>query len=411
MARGFDFCCGIAVDMDLPSERLQRREVAEIAAVRLACDPRQPVASVNRASAAFAQAAFAIVHSSLRDGAKHEAAERWEVEKERHHQLHDVQAHQPRESARTGHTGESPVSGRYQATSKSDSFRLVAIKERRAGMALQNRSEFPRQVDGIADACIHALPAHGTVDVRCIAQQKRAALAKMFSNTMVDPVGREPVHALDVDTHPLKHSRAHIIPGKILALVFRFVAQGTDQPGTPFVLQWEDGEKIGPVQTDVDLPIHHWSAAFHVGDIEDVTVFAAAKWNLEGLARGGVRAVASRNIGGPARLGCSVRAFQACENVAFCLLKSGEFRLARNFDTSGGQARDQQTFVLILRKDQRIGERAESGAHVAKDEARDILPGSPEMNSGSLPPALDDRVSDPHLAVKLERAGLDNQGP
>ena len=85
----------------------------------------------------------------------------------------------------------------------------------------------------------------------CAASPSRNArpLAEPIGDPMMHAVGREPVHALDVDAHPLDHALAHIVPRQVLVLVFGLlIAHRADEPRAAFVLQRKDGKKIGRVQ-------------------------------------------------------------------------------------------------------------------------------------------------------------------
>ena len=92
----------------------------------------------------------------------------------------------------------------------------------------------------------------------CAASPSRNArpLRKLIGDPMVHAVGREPVHALDVDAHPFDHALAHVVPRQVVVLVLGVLAHCADQPRAPVALQREDGEKIGRVQRDVQLAVH-----------------------------------------------------------------------------------------------------------------------------------------------------------
>jgi hypothetical protein len=70
-----------------------------------------------------------------------------------------------------------------------------------------------------------------------------------------------------------------------------------------------------------------------------------------------MRAVAARNVGGLACTYRSIRPFQAGEHTAVRVRKVHELGVALDLDPALGQAIDQQPFVLVLRKDQRVRER------------------------------------------------------
>src|SRR5579863_6115356 len=116
-----------------------------------------------------------------------------------------------------------------------------------------------------------------------------------------------------------------------------------------------------------------------------------------------MRAVAPGDVGCIARVLGSIRPLQARDHTAGRFLEAHEFRLALDLNARIAQALDQQTFMLVLWKDQRIRKRAETRAHFAEDCACLPLAGHPEIRGdGSVSP-LDDRVRDPDLAIELER--------
>ena len=158
------------------------------------------------------------------------------------------------------------------------------------------------------------------MNVGGIAEQERATLAEPIGDPMVHVVGREPVHALDPDPHPVDDAPAHVAPRQVFRLMFGVRAHGADEPRVPLLFQREDGEKIGGVQSDVHLAVHGRSTGFYVSDVEQVGVGSAGAADLQRLAYGGTRAVASRKVGGLARVHGSIRASQEREHSAgpFC---------------------------------------------------------------------------------------------
>src|SRR5206468_9221799 len=93
--------------------------------------------------------------------------------------------------------GERLIGRRDQAACEGDALRLVAVEQRWIRASVQNRGELPGEIHGVADAGIHALTTHWTVNVGGVAEQERATLAEPIGDPMVHVVGREPVHALD----------------------------------------------------------------------------------------------------------------------------------------------------------------------------------------------------------------------
>ena len=88
------------------------------------------------------------------------------------------------------------------------------------------------------------------------------------------------------------------------------------------------------------------------------------------------------------------------------LLERHEIGRALDVDAGFAQAIDQQPFVLVLRKNQRVGKRTDAGADIAEDCVRDVFAGGPEIDGAHWPSSRNDRVSDADLAVQLERACL-----
>ncbi len=50
------------------------------------------------------------------------------------------------------------------------------------------------------------------MDMRGVAENERTTVAETIGDSMMHPVGREPVHVRDVDVHPLEHVLAHVVP-------------------------------------------------------------------------------------------------------------------------------------------------------------------------------------------------------
>src|SRR6266550_3625760 len=107
-----------------------------------------------------------IVDRGLRHGAKHESSRGAYRKNRRQHTRYDVQAHEPREWAVAGDELKGPVRRSDQPSGKGDPLDLECVEDRGVGAAFQYRRELPRQVGGVADASVHSLAAHGTVDVR-----------------------------------------------------------------------------------------------------------------------------------------------------------------------------------------------------------------------------------------------------
>ena len=92
---------------------------------------------------------------------------------------------------------EGAIGGGDKRAGKADAFWLVGVEEGRSGAALQDFGEFPTEIDGVANASVHALAADGAVDVAGIAEQESAAGAEVFGDAMRDAVDGEPVNGGD----------------------------------------------------------------------------------------------------------------------------------------------------------------------------------------------------------------------
>src|SRR5437762_735928 len=267
---------GAAVHVHLPLQRLERREV-----VRRGLDPWQPIAAADAPGAPLAQAALPILDRRLGDGAKQEAPHRWQPEQGRDHARRHVHAHAGCEPPTPGDELEDTVSGRDQAARKADPLRLVAVEDARRRSSAYRRHQLPREVHCVADPGVHPLPANRAVDVRGIADEEDAPMAETRRDAVVYVVGREPVHAADVDAQPLQKALAHVVPAEILALLLRLGANGTDQPGAALFLEREDGGEIALVDRNVQLAVHQRPVRLHVSDVEEMLISAARKTDFE----------------------------------------------------------------------------------------------------------------------------------
>jgi len=163
----------------------------------------------------------------------------------------------------------------------------------------------------------HALPANRAVDVRGVSKEECATLAEPIGDTMMHVVGREPVYALDLDVHPVNDSRAHVVPGEVLAVTFGVGAHGPDEARPAVCLQRKDGQKIARIQRGVELAIHHGAARGDVRNVEQMFVGAAWKTNRERLPHRGMRAVAARDVGRLTRPGRAIRSvLWACTSAS-----------------------------------------------------------------------------------------------
>jgi hypothetical protein len=108
-----------------------------------------------------------------------------------------------------------------------------------------------------------------------VAKQECASIAKVVGDSMVDVIRREPVHALDINTHPFNHASADIVPGQGLIPVRRVGLISLDQPRASRIFEREDGKEIGAIEPDVKISIHHRSVGVDVGDVDEMLVRSA----------------------------------------------------------------------------------------------------------------------------------------
>src|SRR5262247_312202 len=104
----------------------------------------------------------------LRDRSKRAAAERSEREQRRQHKRYDMESKGARRRTGARDAGERLIRRRHKPLSESDSLRLVRIEDPIVRAMMQNRRKLPREIHGIADTRVHALAAHGTMNVRSV---------------------------------------------------------------------------------------------------------------------------------------------------------------------------------------------------------------------------------------------------
>src|SRR5690348_400911 len=133
---------------------------------------------------------------------------------------------------------------------------------------MQDGCELPCKVHRVPDSGIHALPADRTVNMRGVAEQECASVAKAIGYAMMHTVSGEPVHALHLDAHGVHYSFADIIPFEFVASTCSFIAHSANEPYSSLASPWKHGEKVGSIECDVEIAIHRRTAALHVSDVE-----------------------------------------------------------------------------------------------------------------------------------------------
>src|SRR5438270_6974157 len=105
-------------------------------------------------------------------------------------------------------------------------------------------------------------------------------------------------------------------------------------------------------------------AGFNIRDVEEVLVGSARKSNPDRLTNGRARPVTAGKVRSRARLYGSVAGSNLRDHAFICIFKAEELRFALDLDASSNQPLNQQTLVLVLRKDERVRIWADSHAHV-----------------------------------------------
>ena len=316
---------------------------------------------MDTAGPPFTQCAPAIVDRRLRDRSKRKATDRWHRQQSRQQRWHDVQSQRARGDGGARNAGKCLIGRRHQPSCKGDSLRLVCVENWSARAFAQNRGELPGEIHRISDTGVHTLPADRTMDVCRIAQEERASAAEAVGDPMMHVIRREPVHAFDVDTHPLDHARADIIPGQALAPgCLRLLSNGPDEARAMCVRQREHGEEVSAVERDVDVAVHRRSVRLDIGDVEEVLVRPARKTDRQHLAETRVSAVAAGDERGFAEVDATACTLKPRDDALVAFLESDEFRLPLDLYSGVAQPIDQQPLVLVLRKDERIGVRADA---------------------------------------------------
>src|SRR5215470_8586660 len=123
----------------------------------------------------------------------------------------DARAHYVGNSAISRREREDPVSGLDQTLGEGDALALIGVEQCIRCAARKYGFEFPGEIDGVADPCIHALPAGRAMNVCRIAEQKRAPFPEMLRYTVMNMIGREPVYFFDFDFEVLDDPTADVL--------------------------------------------------------------------------------------------------------------------------------------------------------------------------------------------------------
>ncbi len=96
-----------------------------------------------------------------------------------------------RRAALARHRLEHATGRRDEPPREGDALRLVRVEEVCLRAPTQHRGDLPSEVHCVAEACVHALPADGAMDMPGVSEQEDVAFAKSVGHAMVHPVGRD----------------------------------------------------------------------------------------------------------------------------------------------------------------------------------------------------------------------------
>src|SRR6266851_686245 len=303
------------------------------------------------------------------------------------------------------HELEDAVGRRDEAPREADPLRLVSVENALRRALAQDRRELPREVDGVADARVHSLPTDRAVDVGGVAEEEDAPAPETSRHSVMDPVGREPLHSRDVDAHPLQEPLAHIVPARFHALLLHIGTDGADQPCAPLVCEREDRGEVARVQRHVQLAVHQRSARLDVGYVEKMLVGAARRADVEPFAHGRAGAVAAGEEDRLAR----PSPVEPRRDPATHFVEVDELDPALDLHAQLLESVDQEPLVLVLRVDQAIRERAPVRAQPFEIEVGCPPASRPQIDGGEREPGFDYVVGDTELPVEFQRARLHRQ--
>ena len=285
------------------------------------------------------------------------------------------------------------------------------VSSRLSGTAFfSDGGELPCEIHGIPDARVHALTADRAMDVRGIPEQKCASATEMVRDSMVDAIGREPVHLLYGELEVFDRFASNVVERQRAVVVAWDVADVPHEAQPPISLEREDEHEVGLLEIDVQLLIGHRSRRLHVGDVEPACIRSPRETDGQLLPHGGCRTVAPRDVGCLANFFGAVRQPKRCPHTVALFREAEQLRAPLHLDAGGAQSFDQQTLMSVLRKDQREAVGTEPLANALERYARGARAVHPEVEIGNLHSAGNDRVRQSDLVIELQRTRLDGEG-
>ena len=291
-----------------------------------------------------------------------------------------------------------------RAAGEGDPLDLIGIEQRRIRGSPKDLRQLPGQVDGITDAGVHPLAAGRAVDVRGVPKKKGAPLAKLIRYPVVNPVGRKPVHLLDLELQVLDRPGTDVVEGELTVVLALRVPHAPDEPDSPLALHGKGEQEVGLVEVDMQLEVGRGAFCFDIRDVEQALVGSPWKPNAERLAHGRMGPVAARYVGGFERPFLSVGCPQEGADACGFLLEPHQFEGALHLNPQALQLFDQQAFVGVLGEDQRKRKRGDRGPGRRKRNARRRAAAGPKVDGGDLDALFDQQIGKAQLSSPARSA-------
>lgn len=237
--------------------------------------------------------------------------------------------------------------------------------------------------------------------------QKDVACPEAIGHAVVDAVGREPVHALDLEPGRVDRPAIDVAPSELILAALGLALDRADEARVPLVDQGEEGKKAGVVEEDVKLRVHRAPPRFDVSDVEDVIVGPAGEARADGLAHRRASPVAARD---EARSVFDLHpsGARAARNTGVAHLDRTDGRPPFDADARDFEVGDEHSLVFVLR----IDHAERKGAHAAADARQidmdDPLASSPEVHVAEDERAGEDVIEQANLPIEFERSRLDS---
>jgi hypothetical protein len=141
----------------------------------------------------------------------------------------------------------------------------------------QNHRQFPGEIDGIANAGVHALATSRAVYMSGVAQQESAALPEMLRHPVMNTIGGKPVQLLDFHFEVIDRAVAHVLETERIGVVGSLVPDSPYEARPSPRREREYGQEVSLVQVHMQFAVQRRAGRFDVRDIEDLSIGTARK--------------------------------------------------------------------------------------------------------------------------------------